>query len=96
MAISDMKGTVSTTGIMNQSAKMPEGNVNPKLPQAKSTNQITKAPIQNTESSINNVINERVQTLTDEEMSEFSMKHSEWSKANKEVASTNDDEDMPF
>ena len=67
MAISDMKGTVSTTGIMNQSAKMPEGNVNPKLPQAKSTNQITKAPIQNTESSINNVINERAQTLTDEE-----------------------------
>ena len=36
MAISDMKGTVSTTGMMNQSVKMPEGNVNPKLPQPKS------------------------------------------------------------
>jgi len=36
------------------------------------------------------------QTLTDEQMAEFSKKHSEWSKANKEVASTSDDEDMPF
>ena len=36
------------------------------------------------------------QTLSDEQMSEFSMKHSEWSKANKEVAATSDDEDMPF
>ena len=67
MAISDMKGTVSTTGMMNQPSKMPEGNVNPKLPQPKSTNQVAKAPIQNTESSINNIINERAQTLTDEE-----------------------------
>ena len=67
MAISDIKGTVSTTGMMNQPVKMPEGNVNPKLPQPESTNQVAKAPIQNTESSINNVINERVQTLTDEE-----------------------------
>jgi len=67
MAISDMKGTVSTTGMMNKSVKMPEGNVDPKLPQPESTNQVVKAPIQNTESSINNIINERVQTLTDEE-----------------------------
>ena len=67
MAISDMKGTVSTTGMMNQPLKMPEGNVDPKLPQPESTNQVVKAPIQNTESSINNIINERVQTLTDEE-----------------------------
>ena len=67
MAISDMKGTVSTTGMMNQPVKMPEGKVDPKLPQPKSTNQVAKAPIQNTESSINNIINERAQTLTDEE-----------------------------
>ena len=67
MAISDMKGTVSTTGMMNQPLKMPEGNVDPKLPQPESTNQVVKAPIRNTESSINNIINERVQTLTDEE-----------------------------
>ena len=36
------------------------------------------------------------QELSTEEMSEFSMKHSEWSKANKETAVTKDDEDMPF
>mgnify|MGYP003149735749 CR=1 FL=1 len=36
------------------------------------------------------------QELSEEEMSEFSMKHSEWTKASKEVASTSDDEDMPF
>ena len=36
------------------------------------------------------------QELNEEQMSEFSMKHSEWSKANKEVASASDDEDMPF
>jgi len=36
------------------------------------------------------------QTLTDEQMTEFSEKHSAWSKASKEVASTSEDEDMPF
>ena len=36
------------------------------------------------------------QTLSDEQMSEFSMKHSEWSKANSSIAATSDDEDMPF
>ena len=36
------------------------------------------------------------QTLTDEQMSEFSIKHSEWSKANSSMAATSDDEDMPF
>ena len=36
------------------------------------------------------------QELSEEGMSEFSMKHSEWTKASKEVASTSDDEDMPF
>ena len=62
-----MKGTVSTTGMMNQSVKMPEGKVDPKLPQAENINQTVKAPVQNTESSINNIINERAKTLTDEE-----------------------------
>ena len=32
MAISDMKGTVTTTGMMNQKQQMPKGRVNPKLP----------------------------------------------------------------
>jgi len=36
------------------------------------------------------------QTLTDEQMSEFSMKHSEWNKANSSMAATSNDEDMPF
>jgi hypothetical protein len=36
------------------------------------------------------------QTLTDEQMSEFSMKHSEWSKANSSMSATADDDDMPF
>jgi hypothetical protein len=31
MAITDMKGTVSTTGMMNQPVRMPEGKVNPQL-----------------------------------------------------------------
>ena len=31
MAITDMKGTVSTTGIMNDRPVMPKGNVNPQL-----------------------------------------------------------------
>ena len=32
MAISDMKGTVTTTGMMNQNQQMPKGKVDPKLP----------------------------------------------------------------
>lgn len=40
--------------------------------------------------------NDMNQTLTDEEMSEFSMKHSEWSKANSSMAASSNDDDMPF
>ena len=36
------------------------------------------------------------QTLSDEEMSEFSMKHSEWSKANSVAQNITEDDDMPF
>jgi len=36
------------------------------------------------------------QTLTDEQMSEFSEKHAAWSKANSSVAANSNDEDMPF
>ena len=36
------------------------------------------------------------QELSEEKMSEFSMKHSEWSKANNSVTASSDDEDMPF
>jgi len=36
------------------------------------------------------------QTLTDEQMAEFSKKHAEWSKANSSMQNTTADEDMPF
>jgi hypothetical protein len=36
------------------------------------------------------------QTLTDEQMADFSKQHSEWSKANSSMSATSDDEDMPF
>ena len=36
------------------------------------------------------------QTLTDEQMSEFSEKHASWSKANSSIAASSNDDDMPF
>jgi len=62
MAISDMKGTVSTTGMMNQPPKIPKGNVDPKLPQPKSITQTAQAPVTNTQN------NTKVQTPTDEDI----------------------------
>tara|TARA_R100000655_G_scaffold77245_1_gene116291 strand:+ start:1743 stop:2324 length:582 start_codon:yes stop_codon:yes gene_type:complete len=40
--------------------------------------------------------NDMNQTLTDEQMAEFSSKHAEWSKANSAMQTTSEDEDMPF
>ena len=57
-----MKGTVSTTGIMNQSSKMPEGNVNPQLPKSKPETQTAEAPVVNTQNTTT------VQAPTDEDM----------------------------
>mgnify|MGYP001189621798 CR=1 FL=1 len=62
MAISDMKGTVSTTGMMNQPSKMPQGNVDPKLPQPKPITQTTQEPVVNTQNTTT------VQAPTDEDM----------------------------
>ena len=62
MAISDMKGTVSTTGMMNQSVKMPEGNVNPQLPESEPKTQTAEAPVVNTQNTTT------VQAPTDEDM----------------------------
>ena len=62
MAISDMKGTVTTTGMMNQTSKMPEGNVNPQLPESKPKTQTAQAPVVNTQN------NTTVQTPTDEDI----------------------------
>ena len=57
-----MKGTVTTTGIMNQPLKMPQGNVDPKLPQPKSITQTTQEPVVNTQNTTT------VQAPTDEDM----------------------------
>ena len=62
MAISDIKGTVTTTGMMNQPSKMPQGNVDPKLPQPKSITQTTQEPVVNTQNTTT------VQAPTDEDM----------------------------
>ena len=62
MAISDMKGTVTTTGMMNQPSKMPQGNVDPKLSQPKSITQTTQEPVVNTQNTTT------VQAPTDEDM----------------------------
>ena len=40
--------------------------------------------------------NDMNQTLTDEQMAEFSKKHAEWSKANNAMQTITEDEDMPF
>ena len=46
MAISDMKGTVTTTGMMGKGPAMPEGKVDPKLPTKENTaQQIESKPI---------------------------------------------------
>jgi hypothetical protein len=39
MAISDMKGTVTTTGMMNKGPGLPKGKIDPKLPQAEAPKQ---------------------------------------------------------
>ena len=67
MAISDMKGTVTTTGMMNQPSKMPQGNVDPKLPQPKSITQTTQEPVVNTQNTTT------VQAPTDEMMDNFTV-----------------------
>ena len=36
------------------------------------------------------------QELSTEEMSDFSMRHAEWSKANNSISASSDNEDMPF
>ena len=40
--------------------------------------------------------NDMNQTLSDEDMSEFSTRHAEWSKANSVAQNTKEDDDMPF
>ena len=47
MAISDMKGTVTTTGMRNQKQQMPKGRVKPKLPVQKKEQPVKQQVVQN-------------------------------------------------
>ena len=53
MAIDNMQGKVSTTGIMNSMPSMPKGNVNPQLPQETKSEQATAPIRQNIEKYLN-------------------------------------------
>jgi hypothetical protein len=67
MAISDMKGTVTTTGMMNQTSKMPQGNVNPQLPKEPEAKQVVAPAEQNIEKQ-NTTAFQGTTNLTDEDM----------------------------
>ena len=65
MAISDMKGTVTTTGMMGKGPAMPKGEVDPKLPTKENTAQQIKSkpiPQENTTNF------QGTKNLTDEDM----------------------------
>ena len=65
MAISDIKGTVTTTGMMGKGPAMPQGKVDPKLPTKKNTTQQIKSepiPQENTTNF------QGTKNLTDEDM----------------------------
>ena len=78
MAISDMKGTVTTTGMMNQKQQMPKGKVDPKLPVQKKEQPIKQQVVQNKPMTLKDqfpnasetelTIAERLKTLTDDDM----------------------------
>ena len=54
MAIDNMQGKVSTTGMMNQKQQMPKGRVNPKL------------PVQKKEQPVKQVVENKPMTLKDQ------------------------------
>ena len=84
MAISDMKGTVTTTGMMNKGPVLPKGKVDPKLPQTETPEpQVAKQiNTQNQGSSLKEqfpdaseteiVLAERFKTLTAEDRASIS------------------------
>ena len=67
MAISDMKGTVTTTGMMNKGPAMPKGDVNPQLPQKPEVKQAAVPVEQNIEKQ-NTTVFQGTTNLTDEDM----------------------------
>ena len=78
MAIDNMQGKVTTTGIMDKGPVMPEGKVNPKLPVEKKE-QPVKEVVQNKPMTLKDqfpnasetelTIAERLKTLTDDDIS---------------------------
>ena len=67
MAIDNMQGKVSTTGMMNSMPSMPKGNVNPQLPQETKSEQAT-APIRQNIEKQNSTAFQGTTNLTDEDM----------------------------
>ncbi len=67
MAIDNMQGKVSTTGIMNNMPAMPKGDVNPQLPQEPEAKQAVAPAEQNIEKQ-NTTAFQGTTNLTDEDM----------------------------
>ena len=79
MAIDNMQGKVTTTGIMDKGPTMPKGKVDPKLPVQKKEQPVTKQVVQNKPMTLKDqfpnasetelTIAERLKTLTDDDIS---------------------------
>ena len=67
MAIDNMQGKVSTTGIMNNMPAMPKGDVNPQIPQKLEAKQVVAPAKQNIEKQ-NTTAFQGTTNLTDEDM----------------------------
>ena len=78
MAIDNMQGKVTTTGMMDKGPAMPKGKVNPKLPTQKKEQVEKPQPVENKPMTLKNQfpnasqteldIAERLKTLTDDDM----------------------------
>ena len=78
MAIDNMQGKVTTTGMMDRGPVMPRGKVNPKLPVEKKEQVAKPQPVQNKPTTLKDqfpnasetelTIAERLKTLTDDDM----------------------------
>ena len=79
MAIDNMQGKVTTTGMMDKGPAMPKGKVDPKLPVQKKEQPVTKQVVQNKPMTLKDqfpnasetelTIAERLKTLTDDDIS---------------------------
>ena len=79
MAIDNMQGKVTTTGMMDKGPVMPRGKVNPKLPVEKKEQVAKPQPVQNKPTTLKDqfpnasetelTIAERLKTLTDDDIS---------------------------